>query len=157
MVEKHSYSFLRRPLAVMMSVQEDMVVPLKRAFLDIRCEENRACDCPNELEDWWQSSAARNFTSHWWQELTHHRMQLFVRQTLFLWTILFLFLAEVSCHVSIRCYFDIRQKSAFPGSCWFGGCMRQTLPSLDRRFFHSQFATETAAATNSDESHSWRH
>lgn len=66
--ERHSYSFLRQPLALMMSVQEDMGVPLKRAFLDIKCEENSACDCPTKLEDWWQSSAARNFASHCWQE-----------------------------------------------------------------------------------------
>jgi len=40
------------------------VVPLKRAFLDIKREENSACDCPTKLEDWWQSSAERNFASH---------------------------------------------------------------------------------------------
>lgn len=67
--KRHSYFFLRRPLAVMMSVQEDMVVPLKRAFSDIKCKENSACDCPTKLEDWWQSSAERNFASDCWQEL----------------------------------------------------------------------------------------
>lgn len=39
-------------------------VPLKLAFLDIKFEENSACDCPTKLEDWWQSSAERNFVSH---------------------------------------------------------------------------------------------
>jgi len=82
--KRHSYSFLRQPLAVIMSVQEYMVVPLKLAFLDIKCEENSACDCPTKLEDWWQSSAERNFASHCWQELpTTESNFLFVRHFFF--------------------------------------------------------------------------
>jgi hypothetical protein len=54
----------KNTVSLVVNVGKDIVVPLKRAFLDIICEENCACDCPTKLEDWWQKSAERNFVSH---------------------------------------------------------------------------------------------